>query len=75
MLSRLHLSLGLMAASDKKAIATNLEREARGAQKLVIWTDCDREGEAIGKEIRDICRKVNPRIEVKRARFSAVIAA
>ncbi|VDC07578.1 unnamed protein product [Peniophora sp. CBMAI 1063] len=60
---------------DKKGIASNLEREARGAQKLIIWTDCDREGEAIGKEISDICRKVNPRIVVKRARFSAVIAA
>ena len=64
-----------MATADKKAIAANLEREARGAQKLIIWIDCDREGEAIGKEIQDICRKVNPRIEVKRARFSAVIAA
>ena len=41
---------------------------------LVIWTDCDREGEAIGAEIVAICRKANPTIQVKRARFSAIIA-
>lgn len=40
----------------------------------MIWTDCDREGEHIGSEVADICRKANPRIIVKRARFSAIIA-
>lgn len=33
-----------------------LEREARGCQKLVIWTDGDREGENIGFEIIDVCK-------------------
>jgi len=55
-----------------KDVALNLEREARQAQMLVIWTDCDREGEYIGTEIVDVCRKANPRIEVKRGRFSVV---
>lgn len=41
----------------------------------MIWTDCDREGEHIGSEIMAVCRKANPRIRVKRARFSAIIAA
>lgn len=41
----------------------------------MIWTDCDREGEHIGSEVAQICRKANPRIVVKRARFSAIIAA
>jgi DNA topoisomerase-3 len=59
---------------DKKAIVDNLTVEARKAQKLVIWTDCDREGENIGAEIVKICRKSAPNIVVKRARFSAIIA-
>jgi DNA topoisomerase-3 len=59
---------------DKKAIVDNLTVEARKAQKLMIWTDCDREGENIGAEIVKICRKSSPNIVVKRARFSAIIA-
>jgi DNA topoisomerase-3 len=38
----------------------------------VIWTDCDREGENIGAEVALVCQSVNPRIIVKRARFSVV---
>ncbi|KAH8980237.1 DNA topoisomerase [Lactarius akahatsu] len=59
---------------DKQAIVDNLTAEARRAQQLVIWTDCDREGENIGAEIAKICRKSRPNIIVKRARFSAIIA-
>ncbi|KAF2875472.1 DNA topoisomerase [Massariosphaeria phaeospora] len=59
-------------AEDKKAIATNIEAQARNASVLFIWTDCDREGEHIGTEIRDIALKVNPRMEVCRARFSNI---
>jgi DNA topoisomerase III len=60
-------------AADKKDIARNLEMEARHAQQLMIWTDCDREGENIGAEIVKVCRTTNPNIIVKRARFSAII--
>ena len=42
---------------------------------LIIWTDCDREGENIGFEIIDVCKAVNPRIEVKRAKFSEITRA
>ncbi|KAF2656232.1 prokaryotic type I DNA topoisomerase [Lophiostoma macrostomum CBS 122681] len=59
-------------AEDKKGIASNIESQARNAQILFIWTDCDREGEHIGTEIRDIALKVNPRLEVCRARFSNI---
>ncbi|KAG8969678.1 DNA topoisomerase [Tulasnella sp. 419] len=65
----------LKVASDKTGIATNLKNLARRCQKLVIWTDCDREGENIGSEIVTVCRQTNPRILVKRARFSAIIPA
>lgn len=40
---------------------------------LMIWTDCDREGEHIGAEIASVCRRVKGNIVVKRARFSAII--
>jgi DNA topoisomerase III len=59
---------------DKKAIVDNLSSEAQKAQQLMIWTDCDREGENIGAEIANVCRKAKPNIVVKRARFSAIIA-
>ncbi|GJJ12157.1 hypothetical protein Clacol_006398 [Clathrus columnatus] len=58
---------------DKKSIEKNLVSEARRTQMLMIWTDCDREGENIGMEIVQICRKSNPNINVKRAKFSAII--
>ena len=37
---------------------------------MFIWTDCDREGEHIGTEIRKHAKKGNARIVVKRAKFS-----
>jgi len=55
-----------------RAIAANIEREARSSQALFIWTDCDLEGEHIGSEIRNVARKANRGIEVKRARFSNI---
>ncbi|KAJ2079951.1 DNA topoisomerase 3-alpha [Coemansia sp. RSA 988] len=56
-----------------KDVAKNIEREARSATHLYIWTDCDREGEGIGHEIAEICWSVNSRIIVKRAHFSSVL--
>ena len=43
---------------------------------LVLWLDCDREGEAIGEEVRAVCVGANPRLhpQVYRARFSTVLA-
>lgn len=32
-------------------VASNIAKEARNAQLLMIWTDCDREGEFIGYEV------------------------
>jgi DNA topoisomerase-3 len=39
---------------------------------LVLWLDCDREGEAIAYEVIDVCKKKNPRIQVHRAHFSTL---
>ncbi|KAL9097947.1 MAG: hypothetical protein Q9163_006296 [Psora crenata] len=57
-------------AEDKKPIAENIKYEARSARSLFIWTDCDREGESIGSEIRKVARGGNQGIEVKRASFN-----
>ena len=58
---------------NAKSIEKNLLKEAKNASHLMIWTDCDREGEHIGYEIMNVCKRANPRIEVLRARFSAII--
>ncbi|EEH48875.1 DNA topoisomerase 3 [Paracoccidioides brasiliensis Pb18] len=55
---------------DKQKIAENIQTLARHSKAIFIWTDCDREGEHIGTEVRYQARKGNPQIEVKRARFS-----
>ncbi|KAK7545305.1 DNA topoisomerase 3-beta [Phyllosticta citricarpa] len=57
---------------DKKWIAKNIEDQAKYCKALYIWTDCDREGEHIGTEIRVEALKGNTRIEIKRARFSNI---
>ncbi|XP_034055116.1 DNA topoisomerase 3-alpha isoform X2 [Gymnodraco acuticeps] len=53
-------------------IKRTLEKEARQCQALVIWTDCDREGENIGFEIIDVCKAVKPNMQVLRAKFSEI---
>lgn len=58
---------------DKTDVKRNLEQAARQCEELVLWLDCDREGEAIGFEVMDVCTAVNRRLRVRRARFSALI--
>ncbi|KAF7478544.1 DNA topoisomerase 3-alpha [Marmota monax] len=53
-------------------IKKTLERETRQCQALVIWTDCDREGENIGFEIIHVCKAVKPGLQVLRAHFSEI---
>merc|ERR1719334_1001243 len=55
-----------------KDIKRTLEKEIRGCQALIIWTDGDREGENIGFEIISVCRAVKPNIDVHRAKFSEI---
>ncbi|EEA27641.1 DNA topoisomerase [Talaromyces marneffei ATCC 18224] len=56
--------------TDKLSIAENIKKQAQYCKALFIWTDCDREGEHIGTEVKKQARLGNARIEVKRARFS-----
>ncbi|KAI4111680.1 MAG: hypothetical protein LQ345_006732 [Seirophora villosa] len=55
---------------DKEPIARNITQQARFSIALFIWTDCDREGEHIGSEVRKAALEGNPRLDVKRAVFS-----
>ncbi|KAJ5996943.1 hypothetical protein N7522_008603 [Penicillium canescens] len=55
---------------DKLPIAENIRNQARYSKALFIWTDCDREGEHIGSEVRNQAKAGNARIEIKRAKFS-----
>ncbi|KAL6262200.1 hypothetical protein P5V15_007297 [Pogonomyrmex californicus] len=53
-------------------IKKTLEREIRSCQALIIWTDCDREGENIGFEIIEVCKAVKSNIRIYRAKFSEI---
>ncbi|KAL2651189.1 hypothetical protein R1flu_019317 [Riccia fluitans] len=58
---------------DKLALQRTLQEEARRCQRLVLWLDCDREGENIAYEVVEVCLGSNPRLDVWRAHFSALI--
>ncbi|KAI6656592.1 DNA topoisomerase 3-alpha [Oopsacas minuta] len=60
---------------DSKPIVNTIVREAKENEMLVLWTDCDREGEYIASEIRHICLIANPSIKIYRARFSEITYA
>ncbi|KZC11859.1 PREDICTED: DNA topoisomerase 3-alpha [Dufourea novaeangliae] len=56
-------------------IKQTLEREVKKCNALIIWTDCDREGENIGFEIILVCQAVKPNIRIYRAKFSEITQA
>ncbi|CAK1596337.1 unnamed protein product [Parnassius mnemosyne] len=55
-------------------IKKTLEREVRSCQGLIIWTDCDREGENIGFEIIEVCSAIKSNLKIYRAKFSEITA-
>ncbi|XP_047505102.1 DNA topoisomerase 3-alpha isoform X7 [Pieris napi] len=57
---------------EYEEIKKTLEREVRGCQGLIIWTDCDREGENIGFQIIEVCSAVKNDLKIFRAKFSAI---
>lgn len=58
-----------------RKIKATLQRESRRCSILIIWTDCDREGENIGYEIIQVCKEANPNLRVWRAHFSEITNA
>ncbi|KAF9412994.1 DNA topoisomerase [Podila epigama] len=67
-----HLPTVKTTSADLLKVEQNLKEQARIADQVMIWTDCDREGENIGAEVASVCQGVNRRITVTRARFSSV---
>uniref|UniRef100_A0A1B6CJT6 DNA topoisomerase n=1 Tax=Clastoptera arizonana TaxID=38151 RepID=A0A1B6CJT6_9HEMI len=59
---------------DGKLFLRTLEREIKSCNTLIIWTDCDREGENIGFEIITVCKAVKSNIKIFRAKFSEITA-
>ncbi|CCE79586.1 Piso0_001663 [Millerozyma farinosa CBS 7064] len=58
---------------SNKEVYENISNEARRCNRLMIWTDCDREGEFIGHEIFSAAVKGNPSLRVEdiwRSQFS-----
>ncbi|KAI6091867.1 prokaryotic type I DNA topoisomerase [Hypoxylon rubiginosum] len=64
--------VNIVIAEDKTKVAENIEKQARYAHALCIWTDCDREGEHIGYEICEVAKKGNRTLDIKRAKFSNI---
>lgn len=57
----------------KLKVVEHLQELAQEAEYLVLWLDCDREGENIGFEVIGICREEFPTDEnIYRAQFSAL---
>ncbi|KAG5490206.1 hypothetical protein JKF63_00325 [Porcisia hertigi] len=60
--------------ADLEPVKKNLEALASRADSLILWLDCDREGENICFEVMQVVQSKQPRVQVKRAHFSALTA-
>ena len=62
--------------NSSRAVAKHLQAVSRGIDFIVLWLDCDKEGENICFEVLDICRKNIPYSRqtqrVYRAKFSSI---
>ncbi|MHC1585542.1 MAG: DNA topoisomerase I [Candidatus Syntropharchaeia archaeon] len=59
----------------QKKIISALKKIAKDANRIIIATDYDREGELIGVEALNIIKEVNPNVSVDRVRYSAITPA
>ena len=68
-----HKPIKRYVPANKKVLEANLKAEARRAQWLILWLDCDREGEHICFEVMEVCCGVNRNLRVLRAQFSTLL--
>lgn len=52
-----------------RSLEKQLQQESRSSHAIILWLDCDREGENIAAEARDACLQANRSLAVYRARF------
>lgn len=58
-----------------RLVAKHLQAVSRGIDYIVLWLDCDKEGENICFEVLDICRRNIPKSRIQRvfrAKFSSI---
>ncbi|KAL3919853.1 MAG: hypothetical protein SGILL_003543 [Bacillariaceae sp.] len=62
---------------DMRPLHTMLTKWSKNVDAVILWLDCDREGEAIGDEVMQVCVQSNPRMVpfIYRAKFSTVLDA
>jgi DNA topoisomerase-1 len=59
-------------SETEKTIILGIRKAAEGADRIIIATDADREGESIGLEAITYAQQTNPKIKIERAYFSAI---
>eukprot|EP00923_Selenidium_pygospionis_P017904 GHVN01031451.1.p1 GENE.GHVN01031451.1~~GHVN01031451.1.p1 ORF type:complete len:704 (+),score=72.99 GHVN01031451.1:281-2392(+) len=59
-------------SAENGDIARCLKNCSKTADTLILWLDCDREGEAIAFEVVEVCLQANRGLRVLRATFSAL---
>ncbi|VUZ53848.1 unnamed protein product, partial [Hymenolepis diminuta] len=60
-------------ANPKLNMINFLQKEAKGASSLILWLDCDKEGENICFEVIDaVSHIIGPQARIYRAHFTAV---
>jgi len=70
-----HAPIETKYSNDMEPLKNMLIAKAKEADAIILWLDCDREGEAICNEVRQVCLQGNPRLlqKIYRAKFSTVM--